>query len=211
MIIPDIRFEDEIEEFEKLDCAKPPATGGIMFYGDSDIRYWLNENQFEKVFLGFPAVNRGFGGARIWETILYFKRVVIPHNPSVIVYSCGDNDVCELNSLGEDGPYNVEIGFRIFLDLVSQYLPELKQLIYLAIHQAPGRNDKGFWPVQNEANKRVEKICDEFSWVLYADYNYILYGSDGQLKDKYFSDDRVHLSPLFYEKLGNHVKILLDT
>ena len=209
MVIPDVGFEDAIAEFELADAEKHPAPGSILFYGDSDIRVWLQEDQFTKDFAEMPVVNRGFGGAQIWETILYFKRVVLPHKPSVIVYNCGDNDVCKLSRLDEDGPRNVEIGFRVFLELVEKYLPELKQLIYLGIHPAPKRNDDGLWPVQDEANKRVEKICAEYPWAVYEDYNHMLYSDDGELRNKDFLDDRVHFSPLFYERLGMRVREMI--
>ncbi len=210
MIIPSVGLEDKIVEFEQQDKLHPPTSNGILFYGDSDIRCWLLENQFAKDFAGLPVVNRGFGGARIWETILYFKRVVIPHNPSVIIYNCGDNDVCALSRLGEDGPKNVEIGFRIIMELIQQYLPNLDQLIYLSIHPAPKRNDGGFWPVQDDANRRVEKICDEYQWARYEDYNHMLYDDDGELRSEDFIEDRTHFSPLFYKQLGCHVRGLLE-
>lgn len=211
MVIPDVAFEGSIAEFELADIEKPPVAGGIMFYGDSDIRFWLREDQFAKDFAGLPVVNRGFGGARVWETILYFKRVVLPHQPSVMVYNCGDNDVCKLSRLGEDGPKNVEIGFRVFMELVAEYLPTIKQFICLGIHPAPKRNDDGFLSVQHEGNKRIEKVCADYPWALYEDYNHMLYDVDGELSAEDFVEDRTHCSASFYARLGSRVRGLLET
>ena len=91
MIVPEVRFEDEIARYVEADADRPPH-GGILFVGDSDIRRW-DPAAMADAFAGLPVINRGFGGARTWEVLLYLHRIVLPYRPHVIVYGCGDNDI----------------------------------------------------------------------------------------------------------------------
>lgn len=72
--IPDVRFAEAVDAFVRTDQASPPAPGGVLFVGDSDIRLWA---PIEEYFPALPVMNRGFGGARTWEVLLYFDRLVL--------------------------------------------------------------------------------------------------------------------------------------
>ncbi|NCY03549.1 MAG: hypothetical protein EBX36_11735, partial [Planctomycetia bacterium] len=58
------RWEEEIAAFEKADRERPPAPGGVVFLGSSNIRMW---NTLAEDFPGMQPLNRGVGGARLAE------------------------------------------------------------------------------------------------------------------------------------------------
>lgn len=203
--ITDVRFQEEIERFAAADRREAPPADGILFVGDSDIRFWTAEGRFAADFAGLPAVNRGFGGARIWETLLYFHRVVEPYRPRVIVYNCGDNDVAAAPDVSAR---NVEIGFRLFLEAVVDRLPEVTRLFYLAIHPAPC--NEVLWDRQAEANARVRSLCAQSSVAVYEDYLHLIFDADGLLRPDIFLPDRLHYAPAFYRDLAAHLRPLIE-
>jgi len=85
----DVRWEPDIRRFEDQDRKKPPAQGGIVFVGSSTIRRW----DLAKSFPGLPAVNRGFGGSHMTDSLRYVDRIVTPYHPRVVVVYAGDNDL----------------------------------------------------------------------------------------------------------------------
>jgi GDSL-like lipase/acylhydrolase family protein len=204
MMIPNLRWEDEIARLEALGPAKP---GGILFVGDSDFRFWNIGGKFEQAFGDLPATNVGFGGARIWETLLHFHRVVLPHRPRTILYLAGDNDLIGLGDTPE-AVRNVEIGFRLFLDAVEQHLPSVERLIYLALHAAPGRADAD--AVQANANARLKALCDARPFAELLDYTALLYDTDGQLRPEAFRPDGLHFSDTFYDEWAAFLRPLLQ-
>lgn len=198
MIVPNVLFEEAIATFEAAERTSPTPPGSVAFYGDSDIAYWDREGVFQESFAGLSAVNRGFGGARIWETLIYFDRVLAPLQPRLLVYNCGDNDVC---ALGDAAARNVRIGFQLFLDAVARHLPSVTRVVCLAIHPAPARNDRGLWPLQAQANDVLRDLCAA-GRAQYEDALELLGGDPLKLRAADFRDDRTHYAPPFYRRLG---------
>jgi lysophospholipase L1-like esterase len=198
MVVPNVLFDEAIANFEAGERASPTPPGGVVFYGDSDIGYWNREGVFQESFAGLSAVNRGFGGARVWETLIYFHRVLVPLQPRLLVYNCGDNDVC---ALGTSAAENVRIGFRLLLDAVARDLPSVARVVCLAIHPAPSRNDRGLWPLQAGANAVLRELCAH-GRAQYEDALELLGGDPRNLNAADFLDDRTHYSPAFYRRLG---------
>jgi len=206
MLVPSVGFESSIESFEEMDKKNTIKKGGILFYGDSDIGYWRRGDRFAIDFSQFPVVNRGFGGARIWETLIYFKRVILPHEPSVLVYNCGDNDVVRLKGNSSE---NIKIGFDLFLQTVERQLPDIEKVICLPIHPAPQRNDLELWDHQNHGNQIMKEICDGYSFALFEDYNHLLFDDLNLINENYFLKDRIHYNEDFYCILAKYITPIL--
>lgn len=206
MVIPSVRFEDEIEAFLASDRRRPPSPGGILFVGDSDIRFWNDGGQFEADFnapgrLPLPAINRGFGGARTWEVLLYFPHIVLPHQPSVIVYLAGDNDIASLRA---EGARSALTGFRLFLELASEHLPQTRRVLYLPIHRSPVNEQ--LWDVQRQANEQLQQLCEESALADYADYLPLLADDEGYLRQDAFRADGLHWRTHFYAELADWLR-----
>ena len=44
-------------------------------------------------FPGLGALNRGFGGSHIDQVVYYLEQVLLKHQPRIVVFSCGGNDI----------------------------------------------------------------------------------------------------------------------
>jgi len=198
MTIPDVGFRDQIDQFVETDRAVPPAPGGILFLGDSDIRFWNDGGRFAENFAGLPVLNRGFGGARTWETLLYFAETVLPSRPRLVVYCCGDNDIA---GLGEKGVASAVAGFRLFLDQVRKQAPFVKKILYLGIHPSP--SDEPLWGFIEQANALLRPLCRESGGLAeFVDYLHILLDSRGRPRAELFRSDGLHFGPELYRQLG---------
>ena len=202
---PEVKFQGEIECFQAADRQSPPARNGVLFVGDSDIRLWTTDGEFDRAFRGLPALNRGFGGARTWEVVEYFSRIVEPYRPRAIVYCCGDNDV---SCLREAGGETAVRGFSEFLDQVRKGLPETKKVFYLAIHPAPVIVT--LWDVRERVNARIEQICAASGLAEFVDYLHLLRDGQGRLQPEHFRQDGLHFSTPFYRTLAAFLGPRLD-
>ena len=103
------RFESQIRAYEAADRKEPPPKGAVLFLGSSSIRLWKVKNNFPDLV----ALNRGFGGSQIADSIHFAERIVFPYEPKVIVFYAGDNDIA-----GGKSPERVAADFRAFASKV---------------------------------------------------------------------------------------------
>jgi lysophospholipase L1-like esterase len=175
-----------MQAFEKADKAKPPAKGGVVFYGSSTIRRW----DLAKSFPGKDYVNRGFGGSSTPDAIRYLDRIVIPLRPRIIVYYEGDNDI----GRGGTGP-QVFADFRTFANKVHAALPETK-IVYLAIKPSLAR-----WHLVNQmrtANLLIKEYTYSDPRVMYVDTDAPMLGPDRKPRPELFVEDGLHMSEAGY-------------
>ncbi len=83
-------YEDEIRKLESKPVLPSPEKKKVLFYGSSSITQW---NTIEADFSEFSVINQGFGGSTFAACCWFFKRVVPPHNPDIIILYAGDNDL----------------------------------------------------------------------------------------------------------------------
>ncbi len=205
LTVPFVGFEDEIARFREQDRLRPPP-GAILFVGDSDIRFWNFDDAFAADFAGLPALNRGFGGARTWESLLYFHDLVPPSRPRSIVYCCGDNDIAKLKA---DGVFNAFHGFRLFLDRVKAHAPSVRKVFYLAIHPSPA--DEPLWGFIEQANELLRPFCDSSGLAEFVDFKPLLLDPQGRPRSDYFRPDRLHFTREFYRRLGTFLRPKLES
>jgi lysophospholipase L1-like esterase len=204
MLIPKVGYEDEIKAFQELERKQKPIQNGILFVGDSDIRYWTHGEQFQKDFQGLPVTNRGFGGSKTWEVLLYFNELILPSSPKAIVYCCGDNDIAVLE---KNGVKNAVLGFELFLEQVRLKAPTVEKIFYLGIHPSP--SDEPLWGYINDANQQLRKVCAENKKVEFVDYLFLLMDKQGKLNANCFNEDGLHFSPSFYKNFANYLRPII--
>src|SRR5438874_2421313 len=110
------RWEKTIAAMEKRDQAKPPPKNAILFAGSSSIRNW----NLPKSFPGVPVVNRGFGGSQIADSTHFAPRILLKHEPRLIVFYAGDNDIAAGKS-----PEQVAADFKDFAQTIHAKLPKV--------------------------------------------------------------------------------------
>ena len=182
------RFTREIAEFEKWDSKNSFPADAVLFVGSSSIRIWPTRTSFPDL----PVINRGFGGSHISDINFYFRRVVLPYRPKVIVFYAGDNDVAS----GKSAQQVLE-DFEQFVGMVEKELPQTR-IIFISIKPSDSRWD--FWPVIQQANEMIRRFCENDHRQLFVDAGSILLDENGKPNNKYFLGDKLHLNEQGYQK-----------
>ncbi|MCA9237894.1 MAG: hypothetical protein KDA44_20610 [Planctomycetales bacterium] len=188
----------EMAAFEKQDAAAPPAPGSIIFVGSSSIRMW----NLDKWFPDLPVVNRGFGGSTIADSVYFADTLVIKHNPSVIVFYAGDNDLA-----GGMSPEQVHRDFQEFVSVVRESLPETP-IAYVAVKPSIAR-----WKLADEiqaANALIAADCAEDDTLMFLDVWPPMLGADGKPKQELFLADGLHMSDAGYQIWVDMLRPQLD-
>ena len=191
------RFEAEIAAMEQADRQAPPPKGGVVFVGSSSIRLW----DLKQSFPDFAAVNRGFGGSQVSDSVYFVERIVLPLAPRVVVVYAGDNDIAAGKS-----PEQVADDYRALVAKLHAALPETN-IIYIAIKPSIQR-----WKLIDKvraANKLIRAIAGEDQRLSFVDVEPAMLGDDGQPKPELFQKDGLHLNAAGYavwaEMLGPHL------
>jgi lysophospholipase L1-like esterase len=102
----DVRLRDwaNLARYREANRALAPATGRVVFMGDSITDSWP-QPRFGEFFPGKPYVGRGISGQTTPQMLVRFRPDVIDLKPRVVVILAGTNDIA-----GNTGPMsNVEI------------------------------------------------------------------------------------------------------
>ena len=173
------RWDKQIAAFEKADQEKAPPQNGILFVGSSSIRYWKVEISFP----GMPVINRGFGGSEISDAIFFADRIIIKHQPRVIVFYAGDNDLAR----GKSGQ-QVVADYQTFVKKIRTSLPKTR-IIFVAIKPSIAR-----WKLIEQirqTNKKIEQITMTDPLQVFLDVDTPMIGADGKPKPELFIKDGV--------------------
>lgn len=185
---PTDRWSDAMAAFARQDAESPHPQRGIVFVGSSSIRLWDLKKSFPK--LEPTPLNRGFGGSEISDSIRHAERLVLRHQPRLIVMYAGDNDIA-----GGKSPEQVHGDFEKFSRLVLERLPK-SRLAYMAIKPSVAR-----WAMakkMDQANQAIRHTCEENSRLTFVDIWKPTLGDDGRPRADLLRDDGLHLNEQGY-------------
>jgi lysophospholipase L1-like esterase len=189
------KWEKDIAAFETADKTKPPPKDGILFIGSSSIRMWKS---LGVDFPGLKAINRGFGGSQIIDSVHFMDRIVIPYHPRMIVLYAGGNDI----NAGKS-PEQVFNDFKTFVANAQRALPQTR-IAYISIAPNPAR-----W-AQVEKIKAANKLIEDFakgnSQLAFINVFPQMLGEDGKPKPDIYLDDKLHMNAKGYELWVSIVK-----
>lgn len=192
------RWESAIAKFEAQDRENPPAPKGVLFVGSSSIRLW----DLDKWFPRAQAVNRGFGGSEVSDSLHFVDRIVLAHKPRVVVMYAGDNDVAKGVT-----PATVAKNFASFVKSVRRELPQTK-IVYVAVKPSLKR-----WSLIDkvrETNRRIQEQCKRSDQLVFVDIDTPMIGDDGKPRPELFAKDGLHLSEqgyaLWSKLVAPHIK-----
>jgi lysophospholipase L1-like esterase len=181
-------FGLEVWRLEARNRAEPPKPGGIVFVGSSSIRMW---SSLARDMAPLPVSNQGFGGSHIEHVIEYAPRLVLPHQPRLIVLYAGDNDLA-----GDDKtPESVSADFGVLVGRIHASLPETR-IYFLAIKPSILRWER--WPRMRDANERIAAACGDDPRLVYVDVATPMLGPDGAPREELFAFDGLHLNEAGY-------------
>ena len=185
---PDTWYEAEIHAFELADAERPPEPGQVLGVGSSSIRLW---STLAEDLAPAPVLNRGFGGSKTGEVLEVFNRIVLPYEPSVILYYCGDND------LGTDNAdwQSAANGFIAFDQLARSIWPKVR-VFNIPIKPSLARWSN--WDAMAKANAAVKAYCDSTPGATYLDTVTPMLTTDGTPDPSLFVEDGLHLNDKGY-------------
>ncbi len=188
------RWEKHIQRFEQRDAQQFPPQGGVLFLGSSSIVGW----DLNKWFPDLEAINRGFGGSQISDSIHFADRIAIPYKPRVIVFYAGDNDIASGKS-----PDRVAADFQRFIAKIHASLPKTR-IVYVAIKPSIRR-----WALvgkMRQANQSIRKLCEGDERLVFLDVDTPTIGADGKPKAELFRSDGLHLNAAGYRLWSDLVR-----
>jgi len=191
---PSLRWEENIQAFEKQDGEQPVAPGGVLFVGSSSIRMWDLAHWFPDL----PTLNRGFGGSEIADSIYYFDRVVAPYKPAAIVFYAGDNDIAK----GKTAESVFE-HYKTFAARVHEALPEAT-LLFVGIKPSVSR--WRLYPEMKKANELIRAHTEGQEREIFIDVEGPTTDDKGNPRKDLLLDDGLHLNEAGYEIWAGLVK-----
>ena len=180
-------WEPSIRAFEELDQQSPPPEKPVLFVGSSSIRLW----NLKKYFPGVPAINRGFGGSELADSLRYFDRIVLPYRPKLILLYAGDNDL----ALGATAD-TVIANYQAFAAKVRSQLPKT-HFAFLSIKPSVAR--MALWPDICQANDAIRTHTGSDPRLHYIDLATPMLDEHGQPRPEFFMMDGIHLSRPGYQ------------
>lgn len=189
--LPEVKaWEDDIREFEKLDKTETYPDDAILFTGSSSIRLW---STLKKDMEPYSVIQRGFGGSKLSDFVVYADRIVSPHPCSAIVIFIA-NDITGTEK--DKKPAEVASLFRSALKTIRKSHPETP-VFWIEITPTPSRWK--VWSQVKEANSLIEEICDKQENTWFISTRNAFLSPEGTPYDGYFVKDMLHLNPEGYK------------
>lgn len=198
-------WEPVIASFEELDKQTPPNQNSVLFLGSSTIRLW---STLADDMQPLEAIGRGFGGAKIIDVSYYIQRLVEPHQPRAIVLYIGGNDFSTVSGNKPKTPEQALLLYAQLLTRLEDLAPDARVHI-LALK--PTIRSIQQWPEIREVNSGLQALAMDRPRVSFFDANATLYNAQGELDDRLYRFDGVHLSGAGYVAWGQAVKAYLHS
>ena len=195
--------DGEIRQFVRRDAASPPPKGGILFVGSSIFREWREQRNFEADLAPLPVLNRAFGGSQTSDQLDRMEHIVFPHEPRVIVYYCGSNDL----NWGSP-PRDVFSRFKEFSDHARARLP-LVRIVYVSINRSPQKQSQ--WAAVDETNAIVARYCETTPRHVFVNVNTHLFDAVGKPRHDLYREDGLHFHPHAYDVFITVLKPVLES
>lgn len=191
------KWAKDMAAFEEQD-RKDPALGGVVFVGSSSIRLW----DLAKSFPGVPALNRGFGGSEIPDSVSHADLLVIKHKPAIVVFYAGDNDIANGRT-----PQQVFADYKAFVTKVHAALPATR-IAFIGIKPSIQR-----WALVDKvraANALVRDYAATDERLGFVDVDGPMLGWDEKPRKDLFVADGLHMTAKGYDVWTALVRPFLD-
>lgn len=182
VVTPADPWADAMSAFASAD-KRDAQSGGVVFVGSSSIRMWTD---LEKRYRSYAAINRGFGGSTLADCVKHLDRLVLPHQPRLVVIYAGDNDLA--------GGRSAELVLLDFVELTSRIQERLPktQIVFVSIKPSPARVD--LLDRIREANTRIRNYIATKPYLRYIDVFTPMLDSKGRPRGELFGSDLLHLN-----------------
>jgi lysophospholipase L1-like esterase len=178
---PASRFEKQVRLYEAADQVSPPPAGAILLAGDSQFFRWKT---YREDLAGYTVVNRGIDSFQTSDLVQFTDRLVLPHQPRLIVLHVGGNDVHNGKSAER-----VLADFKAFVARVHAVLPRVP-IYFSSITPGPGRWDEA---AQRQAtNQLIRDYIATQPDLKFIDLWAAMLTPEGKPREDLWVEDRVH-------------------
>jgi len=181
-----LRYDADIAAFTTWDSKNSTPDDAVLFVGSSSIRFWPTA-------LYFPnrkVVNRGFGGAHISDVNHFVQETVLSHDPGVVVFYAGDNDVW-----AGKGEAQILDDFVEFVSAVQAGATSTP-IVFVSIKPSPSRWN--IWAEMQTVNQTIRSLVAGDPFLHYADVATPMIGNDSLPIPELFVEDGLHLNAAGY-------------
>lgn len=200
--LPEVKaWESDIEKFEQLDVTKSYPSDAILFAGSSSIRLW---STIGKDMMPYNVIQRGYGGAKLSDFVVYADRIIYPHPCKAIVIFIA-NDIS--GNENDKSPLEVSQLFRKTLYIIRRKFTDTP-VFWISVTPTPSR--WAVWPEIKEANGMIKEICESHRNTYFIDTEKYFLNSSGLPRSELFIEDKLHLNPEGYKIWSGIIKNELD-
>jgi hypothetical protein len=188
--LPEVRFwEKDIQKFEQLDNSEKYPDDAILFAGSSSIRLWTS---LDKDMAPYHIIQRGYGGAKLSDFVVYAGRIFDPHQcKAIVLFIANDITGTQLDKT----PKEVAALFRNVLRTIRKMHPATP-VFWIAI--TPTASRWKVWPEIQKANSLIKEICDNQKNTYFIKTDFAFLNEKGVPNDELFRDDKLHLTEKGY-------------
>jgi len=183
-----LRFKDEIDSYVQADKSNPPPEGCYLFIGSSSIRMWKS---LQEDFIGYPVINRGFGGSHFSDAIYYFDDLVSAYNPSKIIIYEGDNDIASSKS-----PNKIMKDLKTLLGMIRDNIDH-PEIAIISAKPSPRR-----WDLKDKyekLNAKLKNLASENLDLTYIDVYTFMLNDKSRPEPELFLEDSLHMTGKGYK------------
>jgi hypothetical protein len=188
--LPEVQaWEKDIQKIEQLDKSETYSEDAILFAGSSSILFW---STLEKDIAPYTVIQRGYGGAKLSDFVVYADRIFDPHPCKAIVIFIA-NDIT--GSDKDKSPQEVAGLFRNVLKTIRKKHPDTP-VFWIAVTPTASRWE--VWPEIEKANNLIKDICDNKNNTYFIRTDFAFLNESGQPRTELFIEDKLHLNKKGY-------------
>jgi lysophospholipase L1-like esterase len=180
-------FEKDILAFEAADLTKPPLDGAVLLVGDSQFTRWKT---VQADLPEYRIINRGFGGSKMTDLLLYTDRIVLRYKPRIIVVNEGGNDIHAGRT-----PEQLLADITTFVTRVRAVLPDAP-IAFSGLTSSPARWSET--DIRLRFNQMLKGYLATGEKLIYLDLFDSFLGTDGKPREELFVEDKLHNSAAGY-------------
>jgi len=199
------KWEEKIAALEARNAAEAEGAwpaDSLLFFGSSSFRRW---NTIGTDMAPFPSINRGYGGAKYVDMMLFAQRMLTPHQyRALMLFAANDVQGKEADS----SPEEVAIAVREIIRVSKAHLPDAPVFI---VEVTPTESRFAAWEKTRAINATLREIAltTDNTWFIATAQHYL--NSDGTPRKEFFVNDKLHLNQLGYTKWAGLIKAQLNS
>jgi len=192
------KWEKEVAAMEAQDKISPPPKGEILFIGSSTVKRWTTLAQD---FPQHKVINRGFGGTQIVDATHFADRLIFPHEPKLIFFRAGGNDLNAGKSAEQ-----VFADYQEFVAKVQAKLPKT-EIVFISLSPSIARWKQAH--KEKALNDMVQKSIAGKPGLKYLETYDMVLGKDGMPREELFVADKLHFNAEGYKLFAERIRPFL--